>query len=128
MTIISDSIVTDVGVFTPRVFPYIHIDLNTLRKLPYWRRQLVAIWIHEFIHLLQFVFVYRCNTDKWSKITCSELPAMLVQDFFFWLTVPSFRCVPFQRYFMDKWNAERTAREKNPPTDFKKGLRRNGKV
>ena len=119
---IASDIVTDIGIFNPRVFPYIHIDLNELRKLPYWRRQLVAILLHEFVHLLQFIFVYKCNINKWCRNTKLELPAMLVQDFFFWLTVPSFRSVPFQCYFMDKWNRECDARAKNPPSDFRKRI------
>ena len=119
---IASDLATDIGIFNPRVFPYIHIDLNELRKLPYWRRQLVAILLHEFVHLLQFVFVYRCNINKWYKNAKPELPAMLVQDFFFWLTVPYFRSVPFQHYFFDKWNAECDVRTKNLPSDFKKRI------
>jgi len=52
--------------FDPKTLA-IHVDWTLVRQIPHWKRQAVALYVHEFTHLLEWIFLYRRDTEKWNN-------------------------------------------------------------
>jgi len=59
----------------------IEIDMMVMRRSLFWRRQTVALFIHELVHFWQWYFRYRHDSDAWnnSKVA-QEIQADRIQD------------------------------------------------
>ena len=45
----------------------IMIDITTMQGFAAWKRQTIALLMHEFIHWADWHFLYRHDVEKWNK-------------------------------------------------------------
>ena len=58
----------------------ITVDWPYLRRFPAWRRQAVALYCHEMVHILQWWIVCRRDAERWNNHPNPEEWPDRVQD------------------------------------------------
>jgi len=67
------------GLFEPETLT-IYIDKNIKNKYPFWRRMLIAVLIHEFVHLLEYIFICKCNLGRFKSLKNPEYKAEYIEN------------------------------------------------
>ncbi len=56
----------------------IEVDWEYLKGFQCWRRQAIALFAHEVIHIFEWVILCRFNVGKWNRMDCHR--ANKIQD------------------------------------------------
>ena len=55
------------GTFQPTTLSIV-VDWEGVRdNFPSWRRRVISCWVHELVHLFQWVFLYAPDAVKWNE-------------------------------------------------------------
>ncbi len=59
----------------------ITIDWHYLKQFRCYKRQAIALFVHELVHLFEWIFVYHFDALKWNSAKEPEKIADFCQDF-----------------------------------------------
>ncbi len=85
------------AVFDVLTFPYIFLDCDAIRKYSgkYYRREVLAQFAHEFVHLLRWIFIYQRNLDRankaWQDHYRYEYWPVAIHTFLYFCLYPHYR-------------------------------------
>ena len=57
------------------------INWDLMKKVSCWKRQVIALYFHELTHLFQWLFICRCDPDKYINYKNVEKIPDKIQDF-----------------------------------------------
>ena len=61
----------DLAWFDPRT-RHIGFDLVGIKQCPKWRRQLLALLVHELTHVWEYFCLYRQDLERWNMGNCAR--------------------------------------------------------
>jgi hypothetical protein len=65
-------------IYNPKIG--IHINWVILKQYPCWRRQTIALLIHELVHVWQWYAICKCDVYHWNHYTNPEYMPDIIQD------------------------------------------------